>query len=211
MASFDDISKGIEQVGKTLSGLSSISDSMMQVIDNKTNHEKNQLELSDEYQKASNEKQQKMMYDLDKKNYASKKKLFDLKKAFDIGVVAVEAASSEMGAVKNLIGNGGAISPVAWVAFAAETAMIAGTSIASIAEISSRQLDAPVPPNSSTGSSSSSTAVALNPQQTAMTSREENLNMMQSSNKQTISTFVKVSEINEVQNKVAVLESENRY
>lgn len=205
---FDDVDKGIQQIGKTLSSLSSINDMMMQSIDNKTSYEKNQLELSDSYRKASNDKQAQMMYELDKKNYESKKNLFETKKNYDIGVVAVEAASSEMGAVKNLIEDGGPISPIAWASFAMESAMIVATAAASISEISSRQLDAPVPPNSSS-SVSASQSIALNPQKTATTSREENLNMMNRNAKNDY--VVKVTDINNVQNTVSVRDKNSTY
>jgi len=216
METFDEIAGGIEQLGKTLSSLSNINDLMMTTIDNKTNHEKNSLELSDSYQKASTEKQEQMMYELDKKNYDSKVKLFETKKIYDIGVVAVEAISAEMSAVKNLVGNGGVINPVAWGAFAAETVLIAGTAAASISEISSRTLDAPIPPNggsSTAGGQSSSTgvAVALNPSKTSLTSKEENLNMMSKSGQIQSQTIVKVSDINKVQNTVTVREINSSY
>jgi len=217
MAAFDEIAGGIEQIGKTLSSLSNINDLMMTTIDNKTNHEKNSLELSDDYQKASSEKQQQMMYDLDKKNYDSKVKLFETKKMYDIGVVAIEAISSEMSAVKNLIGNGGAINPIAWIAFAAETALITSTAAASISEIASRSLDAPIPPNGG-GAGGAAVAVgagganvALNPSKTTLTSKEENLNMMSKSGQSQSQTVVKVSDINKVQNTVTVRETNSSY
>lgn len=209
---FESIQKGIESLGKTLSSMSSISDSMMQVIDNKTNHEKNQLELSDEYQQASNDKQEQMMYELDKKNYDSKLKLFEQKKSFDIGVVGVETISGGIAAVTQGVKQFGPIAGA--IIGGIEAAAIGAAGVAAIAEISSRTLDAPIPPNSSnnSGSGTSSTAnIALNPMKTALTTKEENLNMMSQSGKNDDRLSVKVTDINNVQNKVSVRENNSAY
>ena len=213
MNTFDEIAKGIGQVGKTLGGLSEINGLMMQTIDNKTAHEKNSLELSDSYQKASSEEQEKMMYDLDKKNYDSKLKLFETQKKYDIGKVAIEAASSEMAAIKNFIENGGFINPLAIGILAAESAVIIGTALASVKEIESRSLDAPIPPKGGKGggtgggaSSGGSNAanIALNPSKNVLTSKEDNLNMMLGANISSKQSVVKVSDINDVQKTVTV-------
>lgn len=203
-----------------LNGILKVGSQVMEVgmtwTNRKFDNEKRRLEESNEYNQASSEQQEQMMFDLEVKRYEALKTNFENKKKFDMGVVAIEAISAEMMAVKNLIANGGVISPWAWAAFAAETLTIGVSAAANISEINSRQLDAPVKPKSKSGVSGggggSMNSGALNPNKNAMTSSQENLNMMQNSSKSTESTtVVKVTDINKVQNNVKVRENNSSY
>lgn len=211
-AAFEGIQIGLEKVGNTLSSLSNINDLMMTTIDNKTNHEKNSLELSDKYQKASSEEQTKMMYELDKKNYDSKVKLFETKKLYDIGVVTVETISGGIAAVTQGVKQFG---PVAGAIIGGiEAAVIVGGGIAAVKEIQSRTLDAPIPPNTGgvdSGAAQSAANIALNPSKTSLTSKEENLNMMNQSGQSQVTNVVKVSDINKVQATVKTRETNSSY
>lgn len=211
IAAFDEIQMGLGKLGGTLSSLGNINDLMMTTIDNKTNHEKNSLELSDKYQKASTEEQEKMMYDLDKKNYDSKKKLFEQKKAYDIGVVTVETISGGIAAVTQGVKQFGPIAGA--IIGGVEAGVLTASGLAAINEIRSRTLDAPIPPNSNNGGSSATSSmanIALNPSKTSLTSKEENLNMMSQSGKE-VTNVVRVSDIDRVQKTVKTRENNSSY
>jgi hypothetical protein len=113
---------------------------------------------------------------------------------------------------KNFAKDGGVLNPIAVAALAAGTIANLATSIGSIAQIKSTSLDAPIPPGSSNSSAGVIKPVALNPNKTALTSKEENLNMMYQSGKNASSeSVVRVSDINKVQNKVSVREKNSSY
>lgn len=86
------------------------------------------------------------------------------------------------------------------------------TTIESIAQISSTSLKKHIPPMSGSGSANAIGNIALSPNKIALTSKEENLNMMYKSGKnETSENIVKVSDINYVQNKVKVREKNSSY
>lgn len=225
---FDDIKDGIETLGSTFSNLSSMSDSYMTVIDNQTAAEQNKAEIeranfenSSEYARMTDAQREEYAYneelrnyELEKKAYDNKLKLFEQKKAYDIGVTTVETISGGIAAVTQGVKEFGPIAGA--IIGGIEAAAIAASGIAAIQEIKSQKLDAPIPPVKSSSSSSSSSSattanVALNPVATAMTSKEENLNMMSQGGKSDDRYSVKVSEINNVQKKVSVRENNSTY
>jgi len=156
-----------------------------------------------------------MMYDLEKANYDSKKSMFETKKKFDIGVVIVEGISGSIAAVTQGVKQFG---PVAGgIIGGIEALAIGAATVASVAEIQSQTMDAPIPPTKSKGGGSGAggggmNGAALNPNKTAMRTSEENLNMMNNSSKSNQpTTVVKVTDINQVQNTVKVRENNSSY
>lgn len=209
LAVADDIGTALNNVGNSFSNLSQMSSANMQTIENNFAHKKNMMELDTAYTQASSEEQAQMMYKLEKEKYEVMKVEFERKKAFDIGVVALDMAKSLFGTVKNFILNGGTMSPVAIAGSIIETATVLTSGIAQINEIKSRKLEQPVPPSS--GGGKGGAVVALTPNQNSLTSKEENLNMMNKSNLDNMPTpVVRVSEINDVQKKVTVLETNSK-
>ena len=206
----------INGVGTAFNSTSGIMDNLMKMTANAFQAERNELELSDTYRKASSEQQEEMIYQLELRKYEATKRDFEVKKWADAGSAIIAGLTSEVLAVKNLIGNGGAISPIAWGAFAMETALITTTTIANVGEIMSRKLEKPIPPKKSSASKSgggggnggTAPSVALTPNKDSLTSTTEILNS-KTTKQQT--NVVKVSEINDVQKKVEVRDNLSKY
>ena len=205
----------LDKISLALGGLDSMTQGFMDAEDNKTAKLKNNLELSQEYREADSEAQQQMMYDLELANYNSKKKTFEVNKAFQIGAVIAQSAANQMDIMKAYLDpkTGGPLSPVNIAVAAAATIANIATTIGSVAQIKSTSLDQPIPPGSMSGSKGAGGVnIALNPQKSALTSKEENLNMMYQSGKNSKKeTIVKVSDINKVQDKVKVRENNSTY
>lgn len=210
----NDAKKAADQLGNSVGNISSTFGSLMQAEDNKTASLKNNLELSDSYRNADTESQQEQMYQLEKANYENKKAMFETKKKFDIGQTIINGISGVIGA----IAGAAPLGPWGWALGAIEAASITAATIASVAEISSQTLDAPIPPKGKSSSSSggvgggSMNGNALNPNKSAMTTSQENLNMMNKSNNSSQGeTIVKVSDINKVQKTVTTRENNSSY
>ena len=204
-----------DTIGQTFGSLESMTNDFMQAEDNKTAKEKNNLELSQEYREADSEQQQQMMYELELANYEAKKKTFETNKAFQIGAVVTQSAANQMDIIKAWLDpkTGGPLSPANIAVAAAATAANVATTIGSVKQISSTSLEKPVPPSGGAGGGAGGVAnIALSPNKTGLTSKEENLNSMYKSGKsEEKDTVVKVSEINNVQNRVKVRERNSSY
>lgn len=215
ITTLDDIKKYSDSISQTSNVISGLLNDQMEINDNKFEKERNNLELSDEYRKADTEKQQEMMYELEKANYEKNKKIFEADKKFKIAGVIADALSGQMMIIKNFLKNGGIVNPIAIGALALETAANVATSILTIKKINSTNMNAPVPPsnNNSIGSSSSlSSSSPISPNETALTTSEDRLNIGNINNRNNSQTnVVKVSEINNIQNKVKVRESNLNY
>ena len=204
----------VDALGTINSVLTQMGNDQMEIIDNKTNKEKNDLELSEKYRQADSDSQQQMMYDLELANYNQKKGIFEANKKFQIAGAIISGISGELDAITNFLRNGGFVNPLAIASLAAETLAITTGTIMTVKKIQSTSLDKPIPPSSggSAASGGGSVNVALNPSKDALTSKEENLNTMSKSNMKDIpTTVVKVSEINDVQQKVKVRESNSSF
>ena len=214
-AQLDSAREYTEQMGMIFFDLQNITNAMMQAEDNKLAKEKNNLELSQAYRQADSEQQQQMMYELELANYEAKKKAFEVDKAFQIGAVVTQSASNQIDIIKAWLDpkTGGPLSPANIAVAAAATAANVATTVASIKQISSTSLEKPIPPGGAGGGAGGGGAnIALNPNKTALTSKEENLNSMyKSGNIDDKDTIVKVSEINNVQKRVKVREKNSSY
>ena len=205
----------LDTMASTFNGLENMTSDFMQSEDNKLAKEKNNLELSQAYREADSEQQQQMMYELELANYEAKKKTFETNKAFQIGAVVTQSAANQMDIIKAWLDpkTGGPLSPANIAVAAAATVANVATTVGSIKQISSTSLEKPVPPLSGAGGGAGGVAnIALSPNKTGLTSKEENLNMMYKSGKSgEKDTIVKVSEINNVQNRVKVRERNSSY
>ena len=205
----------LDTMASTFNGLESMTGDFMQAEDNKLAKEKNNLELSQAYREADSEQQQQMMYELELANYEAKKKTFETNKAFQIGGVVATSAANQMDIIKAWLDpkTGGPLSPANIAVAAAATIANVTTTLGSIKQISSTSLEKPVPPLSGSGGSGGVGAnIALSPNKTSLTSKEENLNSMYKSGKMDDrDTVVKVSEINNVQKRVKVREKNSSY
>ena len=203
-----------DQMGQAFQGLSDLTQGFMDAEDNRLAKDKNRLELSQKYREADAEQQAQMMYELEMENYENQKKTFELNKNFEIGAVVATSASNQMDIIANLLDpkNGGYLNPVNIATAAAATVANLATTVGSIAQIKSTSLDEPIPPGMGSNNSIGGGGVSLQPNKTGLTSRDENLNMMNNSNKEDkTENIVRVSDINKVQDNVKVRERNSSY
>lgn len=184
-----------------------IYDARMQVVDNYYNAEARLIENSLMTEDVKNQR----LAELDQERYNKQKKLFEQQKKWQIATVMLNLASGLMNAYTRAtlpVPLGGSPSPFNWIEAGLATAALIGQSVASIAQINAQQLEAP-----STGGASASTpnVSIMNPNKTSLTTKEENLNMIQQSNRSESQSVVRVSDINEVQNKVSVRNSNAQF
>lgn len=203
----------VDAVGKLSDTFVNMTSDQMEIIDNRTNKEKNDLELSEKYRKADSESQQQMMYELELANYNQKKKVFETNKAFQISSAIITGISGELEAIGNFLKNGGFVNPLAIASLAAETIAITTGTILTVKKIASTSLDKPIPPSAGSGSGGNGGFnVALNPAKDSLTSNDERLNTMQKSNiKDMPQQKVLVSDINSVQAKVKTREENSSF
>lgn len=195
-------------IGTISDAVSGIYDARMQVVDNYYNAEAALINNSLLTEEAKNEKLAK----LDIERHEKQKKLLEAQKAFRIATVGMDLASGLMGIYTRAtlpVAAGGVPSPLNWIQGGLEAAALTAQSIASIAQIRAQQLDAPT--NNSASSGSGLAFAALNPSKSAMTTKEENLNMIQKNANKDYNPVVRVSDINRVQNSVKVREKNSVY
>ena len=211
---FQNVKDYVDAIGKVNDAFMNMTSDQMEIIDNRTQKEKNDLELSKKYRQADSDSQQKMMYELELANYNQKKKIFETNKAFQISSAIITGISGELDAISNFLKNGGWTNPLAIANLAAETIAITTGTIMTVKKIASTTLDKPVPPSAAGGLSGGAGGanVALNPSKDTLTSNEERLNASIKNNiKDTQQSVVKVTEINDVQSKVKVREQNSSF
>lgn len=93
-----------------------------------------------------------------------------------------------------------------------ETAALLATTVANTQSIAAQRYNKASSVSSGSSSSSTSASIALTPTKSALTSKDENLNMINKSgtDKEKV-TVVKVSDINNVQNTVKVRDNNSSY
>lgn len=152
------------------------------------------------------------VYSLEQKAYEAKVKILEKQKKWEIASAWISFASGTVGIWSKAFTELGPIA--APIVATIETAGLLATTLASIKTINSQRIDAPTPP-SATGSSAGSASTAqvyqsaLNPTASTLTSNQENLNKMNNSGGGT--TVVKVSEINDVQQRVKVQQNNSSF
>lgn len=225
------IQASLDTSSMVTSALSELAQAEMDTINAKYDEKQNKAE-QDYYNQvelinkssASEDEKTKLLEDLDnqklaneekneEERYKALKKNFELKKKLDIATAWINAASGIVSIWSHSTELGPIIGPI--IAGVQSAAMLALTA-AQTKSIMAQRMDTPVSTAASKSSSSSSTSTnvtlnnaKLNPTQTSLISKEENINKM---NQQTYSAgVVKVSDINKVQNTVTVRNNNTSY
>ena len=206
--------KQMERYMSYADSLASITDSIvgmydarMTALDNYYAAEARLIEQSSLNEEEKNRK----LAELDQERYNKQKVLFEQQKNWQKAFVMLNLASGLMNVYTRAtlpVALGGTPSPFNWIQAGLETAALIGQSVASIAQINAQQLQAP---STSTSGGSIGSISALSPTKTSLTTKEENLNMMQRSGQKEVQYEVKVTEINKVQDRVRVRESNSSY
>lgn len=181
-------------------------DARLTAVDNYYNAEARLIENS----LLTEEEKNKKLSELDEKRYKEQSALFEQQKKWQEAFVYLNLASGLMNIYTRAtlpVPLGGTPSPFNWIQAGLETAALIGQSVSQIANIRAQQLNAP----SGVSGGSNVSVKTLSPNKTALTSSEENLNMMIKGNANNNVSVVKVSDINEVQNKVNVREANSNY
>lgn len=159
---------------------------------------------------SDSEEKNKKLYQLELERYDALKKDFEMQKKMKEAQAWMDFASGTIG-IWSAPGIT-KLAPFGFILAGIQQAALLATTVGNIKTIQAQTLDKPHKPGGSSSSSASSYNVALNPSQTALTTKEENLNNITNSGRQTnVQNVVKVSEINKVQNKVEVREKNSSY
>lgn len=192
----------VKSIGKLIGGLSDIYQADLDAKNQKFDKEKKLIEdsiLSEEEKDRRIRKIETQRYNTLKKEFEKNKKLREAETwiNFASGTIGIIA-----GNVRHMDELGGPTS--AAILSAIEVAALLATTIASVKQIQMQQLEAPSPAGATQGIAGAATT-PVTPTKTSMTSPQENLN--QARQMQTSQSWVKVSEINQVQKKVGVREA----
>ena len=195
----------LDAMSDVSSGLADMSQGSMDL----TNREYDNKAWAVEETVKDEKEKERQLYKIEMDRYDALKTQFELKKKFDeasawasmaSGIVGIWSAPSTT-----------ALGPAGAILAGIQSAALLATTVGNVKTIRAQQLDKPHSPSGSDGSSSGNYNIALNPTESALTSREENLNMMSKSGSNKFESTVKVSDINNVQNKVSVRDSINSY
>lgn len=197
----DNMKKFAETMAELSDAFANLQQAEMDLINKKYDLQEKRIEdsLMSEEQKNAKLKQ------LEIQRYKELKKHFEAQKKFQIASVIISSATS---IIKSFEGYSNL--PFIGQALAiAQAATIAITAAAQIKKIQATTLEAPSTSTggSSSGSSSTANVKALTPSQTNLISPQENLNQQN----RTSTSWVKVSEINSVQNTVKVRETNQSF
>lgn len=99
------------------------------------------------------------------------------------------------------------LAPYGYILAGIQQAALLASTIGNVKTIRSQTLDKP---HAAKGSSAAASAVSVTPNKTALTSSQENLNMMNQAGQSKISNVVKVSDIDKAQNKVSVRDNNSK-
>lgn len=208
----DSWQKRIDKAGEYLDALSSLASGMADISQgnmDQTNAEYDRKQWAIEENVTSEEDKNKQLAALDMERWQALQKDFENQKKWKIASAWMDFAS---GSVKIWSGVNASTGPIGLVLSGIQQAALLATTIGNVKSIAAQQMLKPHSASSSSSGSSGSANIALNPAKDAMTSKEENLNTMAGSNlKNAPTSVVKVSEINDVQNKVKVRESNSTF
>lgn len=151
----------------------------------------------------------------EKERYKENLKAFEAQKKWQIASVLASSATS----IAKTWEGYSSMGLVGAILAGVQTATIIASTLAQIKTIKAQRMDAPSESTATSNASSASSGTAtiatasLSPSKTSMTTTDENINMMSNSTsvKDRIQTYVKVSEINNVQNKVNVSDKNSSY
>lgn len=162
---------------------------------------------------TNEEEKSKRLEQIENERFEANKKLFEQQKAMKIAQAWMDFASGSVG-IWTAPGIT-SLAPFGYILAGIQQAALLATTIANTKSIASQKIEASQ--KSSGGSSPSVSQSSINnilktPVQSALTSNEENLNKVYQSNKQNLPTsVVKVTDINDVQNKVTVRDKNTTY
>lgn len=196
-----------QAISDIYSGISAIYEGDMAMTNAKYNAEKWHIEES----VHSNEEREQLLYELEMRRYDA------LIESFENNKKAKEAQAwvDMLGGIVS-IWSSPVIAPLPIDAIlkGLQSAALTATTWGSVQQIRAQRLEKPHASKSSggAGSTPSISALALNPKSTALTTTEDRLNINRESNlTRNIQAEVKVSDINKVQNKVAVRDAKTSY
>lgn len=196
-----------QAISDVYSGISAIYEGDMAMTNKKFDAEKWQIEESN----ASNEEREQLLYELEMRRYDA------LIEDFENNKKAKEAGAwvDMLGGIVNIWSSKSVVpQPFDAILKGIQSAALLATTWGSVQQIRAQSLEKPQAPKSSGGAAStpSISALALNPKSTALTTTEDRLNINRESNlTRNIQAEVKVSDINKVQNKVAVRDAKTSY
>lgn len=196
-----------QAISDIYSGVSAIYEGDMAMTNKKFDAEKWQIEESVD----NNKEREELLYELEMRRYEA------LVEDFENNKKAKEAQAwvDMLGGIVN-IWSSPVIAPLPIDAIlkGLQSAALIATTWGSVQQIRAQKLEKPHAPRSSggAGSTPSISALALNPKSTELTTTEDRLNINRESNlTRNIQAEVKVSDINKVQNKVAVRDAKTSY
>ena len=196
----------INSVADLTNGISELFQSQMDMNNADYEQKKENIENNVKDEKSKNAQ----LKALDAEYNKNAEKLFNQQKEAKIALAWMDFASGVVGLWSK---SAQQLGPIAGPIIAGiETAALLATTIAQTQSIAAQRYTKATSASSSSSSSSSSTSIALTPTQSALTSKEENLNTMNKINsKNSPEQVVKVSDINNVQKTVSVREQNSTY
>lgn len=201
----DKTTEYLDALSSLASGFADISAGNMDLI----NAEYDRQQWNIEETVTSEQDKNDQLAKLDMERWQALQKDFDAQKKWKEAQAWMDLAS---GSVKIWSGVNASTGPVGLVLSGIQQAALLATTIGNVKSIRAQQMLKPHSNNSSAGGGSSGANIALNPSKDSLTSREENLNTMAKSNmKDTPQSKVLVSDINDVQTKVKVRESNSTF
>ena len=196
-----------QAISDIYSGISAVYEGDMAMTNAKFNAEKWHIEESVQ----SNEEREQLLYELEMRRYDA------LIEDFENNKKAKEAGAwvDMLAGIVNIWSSPSVVpQPFDAVLKGLQSAALTATTWGSVQQIRAQRLEKPHPPRSSggEGKTPSISALALNPKSTELTTTEDRLNINRESNlTRKIQAEVKVSDINKVQNKVAVRDAKTSY
>jgi len=153
----------------------------------------------------SDEQREAKAYEIEMQRWEALQKNFEMQKKMKEAQAWMDFASGSVG-IWTAPGIT-SLAPYGYILAGIQQAALLATTIGNVKSIKAQQMLKPHKGGSGSSGGSSSANIALNPAKDALTSRDENLNTMSKANlKDAPTQVVKVSEINDVQNKVKVRE-----
>lgn len=175
-----------------------------------TNAEYDQKIWANDEMIQSDEEREAKAYEIEMQRWEALKENFEMQKKMKEAQAWMDFASGSVG-IWTAPGIT-SLAPFGYILAGIQQAALLATTIGNVKSIKAQQMLKPHSPGSGSSGGGSSANIALNPAKDALTSRDENLNTMSKSNMKDVPTnVVRVSEINDVQQKVKVRESNSSF
>lgn len=204
----DIAGKAFDAVGSLTSGIADLYKAEAQEVDNSYDAEESRINSMN----VTDEERTELLKANEAARYEEKKKLFEKQKKWEEATAWINFASGTVSIWKGAYEQ---LGPIAGpIVAGVETAGLLATTLANVKSIRAQKLDAPSSSSTSSASSGGNTAnvfAALNPTESALKSKEENLANINSTFGNEQVAVVKVSDINKVQNNVSVRDNNTKY